>query len=133
MTTISTNHSTNNGFTSSKNPGWNVVLNVTTSLTDVSLTSRALDARRSTLDRVPLDALFLIACSRRVSVHYNIIERYSFHANFSASRSHLSTAAAGTSPLSPPCSTHVSLGLGGGASAPSPPPALGGSPKNLMA
>lgn len=96
-------------------------------------TSRALDARRSTLDRVPLDALFLIACSRRVSVHYNIIERYSFHANFSASRSHLSTAAAGTSPLSPPCSTHVSLGLGGGASAPSPPPALGGSPKNLMA
>ena len=96
-------------------------------------TSRALDARRSTLDRVPPDALFLIACSRRVSVHYNIIERYSFHANFSASRSHLSTAAAGTSPLSPPCSTHVSLGLGGGASAPSPPPALGGSPKNLMA
>jgi hypothetical protein len=96
-------------------------------------TSRALDARRSTLDRVPPEALFLIACSRRVSVHYNIIERYSFHANFSASRSHLSTAAAGTSPLSPPCSTHVSLGLGGGASAPSPPPALGGSPKNLMA
>ena len=36
MTTISTNHSTNNGDKSSKNPGWNVVLNVTTSLQDVS-------------------------------------------------------------------------------------------------
>jgi len=79
--------------------------------------ARALYARRSTLDRVPPDAPRRTTAATR-----------SFHVIFSASRSHFSTAAAGTSPLSPPCSTHVSFGLGGGASA-SP----GGSPKNLMA
>ena len=79
--------------------------------------ARALYARRSTLDRVPPDAPRRTTAATR-----------SFHIIFSASRSHFSTAAAGTSPLSPPCSTHVSFGLGGGASA-SP----GGSPKNLMA
>ena len=94
-------------------------------------------ARRSTLDARRSTACLIASSPHRVFAPrirtLSDIERYSFHANFSASRSHLSTAAAGTSPLSPPCSTHVSLGLGGGASAPSPPPALGGSPKNLMA
>ena len=95
-------------------------------------------ARRSTPRRSRRSTACLIASSPHRVFAPRIrtlsdIERYSFHANFSASRSHLSTAAAGTAPLSPPCSTHVSLGLGGGASAPSPPPALGGSPKNLMA
>ena len=79
--------------------------------------ARALYARRSTLDRVPPDAPRRTTAAAR-----------SFHIIFSASRSHFSTAATGTSPLSPPCSTQVSFGLGGGASA-SP----GGSPKNLMA
>ena len=79
--------------------------------------ARALYARRSTLDGVPPDAPRRTTGAAR-----------SFHIIFSASRSHFSTAAAGTSPLSPPWRTHVSFGLGGGASA-SP----GGSPKNLMA
>lgn len=71
--------------------------------------------------------------SRRASSHYSRATTRASHTIFSASCSHFSTAAAGTSPLSPPCSTHVSLGLGGVAAASpgvSPP---GGSPKNLMA